>query len=64
MKPGEIDRICSATLQGRFGPGLMSPKAVYEFTRASSASRGATITIRDGAVWTTAVPASSKGSCK
>ena len=50
----DIDRICIATLLGRFGPRVMSPRAIQEFTCASSRSRDAIVTIRDAAVWTTA----------
>ena len=63
MKTREIDRICTATLQGRVGPVLMSPKAVREFTCALTGPVDGTATLRNATVWTTAVPGSSKGSC-
>lgn len=63
MTPRAFDRICRATLQGRFGPVLMSPKAVREFTCALTTPANGTAILRDAPVWTTAVPGSSKGSC-
>lgn len=61
MRTSEIDRICSATLQGRFGPSLISPREIDQYTGASDPSHGAFVTIRNAAVWTTARAGTEQG---
>lgn len=61
----DIDRICAATLLGRFGPGLIPARSGDDINGATAAGTGATgkaaATLWDVAVWTTATTGSSKG---
>ena len=53
MPKPDIDRICAETLRGRFGPRLLSPRQVSDFTWLSTPVDAA-VTIRNAAIWTSA----------
>ncbi len=53
MRQDDIDRICAETLAGRFGPSLISPRQINEFT-CPSAMVDAAATLRNAAIWTSA----------
>ncbi|HCQ67027.1 MAG TPA: hypothetical protein DIU07_18605 [Rhodobacteraceae bacterium] len=61
MRKHDIDRICAATLQGRFGPSLVSPRMIDDLICASTATDDVAATIRNAAVWTSARSGTEQG---
>lgn len=56
----EIDRICTETLAGKFGPALIAPRTLNEFLRPS-ASADVSANLRTAAVWTNARGGNEQG---
>ena len=61
MRQQYIDRICAETLSGRFGPSLISPRKINEFT-CPSAQVDTAASLGNAAVWTSARSGPEQGT--